>query len=92
MAQAFLIRLDVTNAKKVSLNTFFQALSLTKQRTLFGECVCVRYVWGRCFFKSREKFLSETESRFQLQTSNDNDDVETAALHRDLEHTGKIQH
>lgn len=52
----------------------------------------MRYVWGRCFFKSREKFLSETESRFQLQTSNDNDDVETAALHRDLEHTGKIQH
>lgn len=81
MVQAFLIRLDVTNAKKVSLNTFFQVLF--NKTTLFGE-----YVRVRDFFKSREKFFSETESRFQLQMSNDHDDdVEIAALRRETSST-----
>lgn len=41
----------------------------------------------RDFFKSREKFFSETESRFQLQMSNDDDDVEIAALRRETSST-----
>lgn len=55
--------------------------------------MCTGGCGGGDFFKSREEFFSETESKFQLKMSND-DDVETEALQRerDLERSGRIQH